>query len=76
MDKPGERKPVGRALVLLGGGCGCTFELRQSQHLRWNRVPAAVNLDLAKYLGEGTSRKEAEEESSAFLFLPGSEFSP
>jgi hypothetical protein len=26
-------------------------------------------LDLAKYLGEGTSRKEAEEKSSAFLFV-------
>jgi hypothetical protein len=26
-------------------------------------------LDLAKYLGEGTSLKEAEEKSSAFLFL-------
>jgi hypothetical protein len=31
-------------------------------------------LDLAKYLGEGTSRKEAEEKSSAFFIFPGSDF--
>jgi hypothetical protein len=28
-------------------------------------------LDLAKYLGEGTSRKEAEEKSSAFFICGG-----
>jgi hypothetical protein len=28
-------------------------------------------LDLAKYLGEGTSRKEAEEKSSAFFICAG-----
>ena len=31
--------------------------------------PAAISLNLAKYLGEGTSQKKAEEKSSALSFL-------
>jgi hypothetical protein len=42
---------------------------RCNRHLRHHLEPAAVSLDLAKYLGEGTSRKEAEEKSSAFFIV-------
>jgi type IV pilus assembly protein PilA len=62
-------EPDGRALVLLVRGRGGALQHHCADHLRWNRAPAAVSLDLAKYLGEGTSRKEAEEKSSAFFIV-------
>ena len=37
--------------------------------LRRHRNPAAVSLDLAKYLGEGTSRKESRGEILCFFYF-------
>ncbi len=50
---------------------GCCIAFRHGvvgwHGLRQYGCPAAISFKLAKYLGEGTSRKEAEEKSSAFF---------
>ena len=66
----GGSEPDRRALFLLVRGCRDTHRPRQyDQHLRRHCATAAINY-LAKYLGEGTSRKKAEEKSSAFFVAP------
>ncbi len=62
-------EPDGCALLLLVRGCCRALQRGCDRDLRHHRHPLAVSLALAKYLGEGTSLKEAEEKSSAFLFF-------
>ena len=53
VGKPGKRESDGRELLLLGSGC-CRAQdpRRYKSHLRRNRNPAAVSLELAKCLPE------------------------
>ncbi len=62
-------EPDGQSFLLLSCGCGCALQHSCSDELRRNRNPAAVSLSLAKYLGEGTSRKKQRRNPLLFYFF-------